>query len=137
MAWFESKQLELSHAPTTKALEARANYTLLVPLILFAQSTDLFFSCVVKRKRGVATDTPRVPKQQHSGLCAHNCHEQYGCSATSATVSVTTLSPRHRSVLTAFLQLRYRKLKQSERSHSHFQLLLMKTRRSHDADARC
>ena len=37
---------------------------------------------------------------------------------TSATVSVTTLSPRNRLVLTAFLQLRYRKLEQRERSHS-------------------
>ena len=49
MAWSKASRLErLKPRPGTKALEARANYTLLVPLILFAQSTDLFFSCVVK-----------------------------------------------------------------------------------------
>ena len=101
-----------------KSARARANYTLLVPLILFAQSTDLLCCEALGRKRGVATDT-QGPKTASQSLCAHNSHEQYGCSAsvygtmTSATISVTTLSPCYHSVLTAFLQLRYRKRERS------------------------
>ena len=113
----------LKPRPSHKSAQVRVNYTLLVPLILFTQSTDLLCSEALGQKRGVATDT-QGPKTaaQISSLCAHNSHKQYGCSAshtmTSATVSVTTLSPRYRSVLTTFLLLRYRNLKQREGSHS-------------------
>ena len=71
----KSKRPErLKARPSHKSARVRANYTLLVPLILFAQSTDLL------------------------------CSEALG----------------------------------QKRSHSTaFQLLLMKTRHSHDTDARC
>ena len=55
---------------------------LLVPLILFAQSTDLLCSEALGGKRGVATDT-HGPKTAAQSLCAHNSHEQYGCSAST------------------------------------------------------
>ena len=76
--WHENT---LKPRPSHKSARARANYTLLVPLILFAQSTDLLCSEALGRKRGVATDT-QGPKTAAQSLCAHNSHEQYGCSAS-------------------------------------------------------
>ena len=80
----ERKRFErLKPRPSHKSARARANYTLLVLLILFAQSTDLLCSEALRQKRCVATDT-QGPITAAQSLCAHNSHEQYGCSASMA-----------------------------------------------------
>ena len=58
MAWSKASGFErLKPRPSHKSGRARVNYTLLVLLILIAQSTDLLCSEALGRKRGVATDT--------------------------------------------------------------------------------
>ena len=77
----ESKRLErLKPRPSNKSARARVNYTLLVLLILFAQSTDLLCSEALERKRGVATDT-QGPK-----TAAHACVRITATNSTAAAL---------------------------------------------------
>ena len=79
----ESKRLErLKPRPSHKSARSASElHATIVPLILFAQSTDVLCSEALGWKRGVATDT-QGPKT--AAQCAHNSHEEYGCSSSMA-----------------------------------------------------
>ena len=94
------------------------------------------------RKRGVTTDTPRVPKQQHRACV------RVRITATNSTAAALLAPPflwqHFRHAIVRFSQRFFSSGTESLHNasahtvqYSHFQLLLMKTRRSHDAEARC